>query len=187
MSHLILVHVPVCLPFPSKPCWSPAFCSCVHHNIRAAFRPFRSSSLQHGRSSSTSARLSRRLRIHQPSLFLFQEFTSPAEQRKLWVYRVTAPTTPSLISLAVGPFVVLPDVQAPAITHVCMPGHLKKLRQTVHFLHTAFRFGNFGFYHETQFISGAACAKRTLTCSAAEVDVVEVSGPVTNGDLKFRP
>ncbi|GAQ89684.1 TATA binding protein associated factor [Klebsormidium nitens] len=69
---------------------------------------------------------------------LYQAFTSAAEQRKVWAYRVAAPTTPGLISLAVGPFVVLPDVQAPAITHVCMPGHLKKLRQTVHFLHTAF-------------------------------------------------
>jgi hypothetical protein len=70
---------------------------------------------------------------------LSQAFTDPSEQKKLWVYRVSVPTSPGLLTLAVGPFVVLPDVQAPAITHVCMPGHLKKLRQTAHFLHTAFR------------------------------------------------
>lgn len=60
--------------------------------------------------------------------------------RKTYVYRVNIPVSASWISLAVAPFEVLPDLQNPLLSHICLPANLAKLRNTVGFFYTAFRF-----------------------------------------------
>lgn len=60
--------------------------------------------------------------------------------RKTYVYRLDVPVSAQWISLVVAPFEILPDHQCGLISHMCLPAHLSKLRNTVEFFHGAFRF-----------------------------------------------
>ena len=60
--------------------------------------------------------------------------------RKTYVYRLDVPVSARWISLVVAPFEILPDQQFGLISHMCLPINLSKLRNTVEFFHSAFRF-----------------------------------------------
>ncbi|KAH7528799.1 hypothetical protein FEM48_Zijuj05G0110600 [Ziziphus jujuba var. spinosa] len=60
--------------------------------------------------------------------------------RKTYVYRLDVPVSARWISLAVGPFEILPDHQFSVISHMCLPSHFSKLRNTVDFFHSAYSF-----------------------------------------------
>ncbi|PPD88014.1 hypothetical protein GOBAR_DD15048 [Gossypium barbadense] len=64
---------------------------------------------------------------------------------KTYVYRLDVPVTAQWISLAVGPFEILPDQHNGLISHMCLPPNLPKLRHTVEFFHNAFRLFTFKF------------------------------------------
>lgn len=62
--------------------------------------------------------------------------------RKTYVYRLDVPVAAQWISLAVGPFEILPDQHNGLISHMCLQPNLPKLRNTVEFFHSAFRFSS---------------------------------------------
>lgn len=69
-----------------------------------------------------------------------QVLSKDGPPRKTYVYRLDVPVTARWISLAVGPFEILPDHQFSVISHMCLPSQLSKLRNTVDFFHSAYRF-----------------------------------------------
>ncbi|KAI3976872.1 hypothetical protein MKX01_008730 [Papaver californicum] len=58
--------------------------------------------------------------------------------RKTYVYKLSVPVTAGWITLAVGPFEVLPDRHSGSISHMCLSINVSELRNTVGFFHSAF-------------------------------------------------
>ena len=75
--------------------------------------------------------------------FLMQVLSKDDPPRKTYVYKINIPVAAQWISLAVAPFEIFPDRHNNLITHICLPAHLSKLRNTVGFLHSAYRFACF--------------------------------------------
>ncbi|XP_048328953.2 transcription initiation factor TFIID subunit 2 [Ziziphus jujuba] len=71
---------------------------------------------------------------------LYQVLSKDDPPRKTYVYRLDVPVSARWISLAVGPFEILPDHQFSVISHMCLPSHFSKLRNTVDFFHSAYSF-----------------------------------------------
>ena len=71
---------------------------------------------------------------------LLQVLSKDDPPRKTYVYKLDVAVSAQWISLAVGPFEVLPDQQFCLISHMCLPANFSKLRNTVEFFHSAFRF-----------------------------------------------
>ncbi|KAB2072838.1 hypothetical protein ES319_A07G044500v1 [Gossypium barbadense] len=69
---------------------------------------------------------------------LYQVLSKYDPPCKTYVYRLDVPVTAQWISLAVGPFEILPDQHNGLISHMCLPPNLPKLRHTVEFFHNAF-------------------------------------------------
>nr|KJB07812.1 hypothetical protein B456_001G045800 [Gossypium raimondii] len=69
---------------------------------------------------------------------LYQVLSKYEPPCKTYVYRLDVPVTAQWISLAVGPFEILPDQHNGLISHMCLPPNLPKLRHTVEFFHNAF-------------------------------------------------
>lgn len=69
---------------------------------------------------------------------LYQVLSKDDPPRKTYVYRLDVPVTAQWISLAVGPFEILPDRHNSLISHMCLKPSLPKLRYTVEFFHSAF-------------------------------------------------
>ncbi|XP_022738715.1 transcription initiation factor TFIID subunit 2 isoform X2 [Durio zibethinus] len=69
---------------------------------------------------------------------LYQVLSRDDPPHKTYVYRLDVPVTSQWISLAVGPFEILPDQHNGLISHMCLPPDLPKLRNTVEFFHSAF-------------------------------------------------
>ncbi|PON62083.1 Coatomer beta subunit [Parasponia andersonii] len=69
---------------------------------------------------------------------LYQVLSKDDPPRKTYVYKLDVAVSAQWISLAVGPFEVLPDNQFSLISHMCLPVHISKLRNTVEFFHNAF-------------------------------------------------
>ncbi|KAL6177906.1 hypothetical protein ACLB2K_049427 [Fragaria x ananassa] len=69
---------------------------------------------------------------------LYQVLSKDDPPRKTYVYRLDVPVSAQWISLVVAPFEILPDHQCGLISHMCLPAHLSKLRNTVEFFHGAF-------------------------------------------------
>jgi transcription initiation factor TFIID subunit 2 len=57
------------------------------------------------------------------------------ETKKTFYYRFNVPTLAQGISMAVGPFEVLPDPKIGYVTHFCLPGKMKQLLNCVSFFH----------------------------------------------------
>ncbi|CAM8974118.1 unnamed protein product [Rhodiola kirilowii] len=69
---------------------------------------------------------------------LYQVLSKDDPPRKTYVYRVGVPVAAQWISLAVGPFQIVPDRHSGLISHMCLPPKLSDLRHTIGFFHTAF-------------------------------------------------
>ncbi|XWS37685.1 hypothetical protein CRYUN_Cryun19dG0066200 [Craigia yunnanensis] len=69
---------------------------------------------------------------------LYQVLSKDDPPCKTYVYRLDVPVTAQWISLAVGPFEILPDQHNALISHMCLQPNLPKLRNTVEFFHSAF-------------------------------------------------
>ncbi|KAL5544709.1 hypothetical protein UlMin_008493 [Ulmus minor] len=69
---------------------------------------------------------------------LYQVLSKDDPPRKTYVYKLEVAVSSRWISLAVGPFDILPDHQFSLISHMCLPSNLPKLRNTVEFFHSAF-------------------------------------------------
>ncbi|KAM7267801.1 hypothetical protein ACFE04_009967 [Oxalis oulophora] len=69
---------------------------------------------------------------------LYQVLSKDDPPRKTYVYKLEIPVSAQWISLAVGPFEVLPDQHISVISHMCMPVDLSKLRNTIDFFHNAY-------------------------------------------------
>ncbi|GMN57919.1 hypothetical protein TIFTF001_027031, partial [Ficus carica] len=69
---------------------------------------------------------------------LLQVLSKDDPPRKTYVYKLDVAVSAQWISLAVGPFEVLPDQQFCLISHMCLPANFSKLRNTVEFFHSAF-------------------------------------------------
>ncbi|PON86522.1 Coatomer beta subunit [Trema orientale] len=69
---------------------------------------------------------------------LYQVLSKDDPPRKTYVYKLDVAVSAQWISLAVGPFEVLPDHQFSLISHMCLPVHISKLWNTVEFFHNAF-------------------------------------------------
>jgi len=72
--------------------------------------------------------------------FFFQVLSKDNPPRKTYVYKLDVPVAARWISLAVAPFEILPDHQFSLISHMCLMPNLSKMRNTVEFFHSAFRF-----------------------------------------------
>lgn len=70
---------------------------------------------------------------------LYQVLSKDDPPRKTYVYKLDVPVSAQWISLAVGPFEILPDQHNGLISHMCLPPNLLELRNTVEFFHSAFR------------------------------------------------
>lgn len=57
------------------------------------------------------------------------------ETKKTFYYKLNVPTLAHGISMAVGPFEVLPDPKIGYVTHFCLPGKMKQLINCVSFFH----------------------------------------------------
>ena len=75
-------------------------------------------------------------------IFLMQVLSNDDPPRKTYVYRISVPVAAQWISLAVAPFEIFPDRHNNLITHMCLPANSSKLRNTVGFLHSAYRFAS---------------------------------------------
>lgn len=69
---------------------------------------------------------------------LYQVLSKDDPPRKTYVYKLDVAVSARWISLAVGPFEILPDQQFSLISHMCLPANISKLRHTVEFFHSAF-------------------------------------------------
>ncbi|XVE64086.1 hypothetical protein DITRI_Ditri07aG0072800 [Diplodiscus trichospermus] len=84
---------------------------------------------------------------------LYQVLSKDDPPRKTYVYRLDVPVTAQWISLAVGPFEILPDEHNGLISHMCLQPNLPKLRNTVEFFHSA--FSEYEQYLEAKFPFGS--------------------------------
>lgn len=62
---------------------------------------------------------------------------------KTYVYGLNVPVAARWISLAVAPFEVFPDCYSGLLSYMCLPAYLSKLRHTVGFFHSAFRYASY--------------------------------------------
>lgn len=69
---------------------------------------------------------------------LYQVLSKDDPPRKTYVYRLSVPVIAQWISLAVGPFEILPDRHSGLLSHLCLPSHLTKLHNIVGFFHSTF-------------------------------------------------
>ncbi|KAK6921118.1 hypothetical protein RJ641_014796 [Dillenia turbinata] len=69
---------------------------------------------------------------------LHQILSNDDPPRKTYVYRIKVPVSARWISLVVAPFEILPDQHSGVISHMCLPGYMQKLLNTVNFFHSAF-------------------------------------------------
>eukprot|EP01135_Chromosphaera_perkinsii_P000827 Nk52_evm115s151 gene=Nk52_evmTU115s151 len=78
---------------------------------------------------------------------LIETVVDEAKDRKRYTYSLRRPVSASQISLAVGPFEVLPDQRLEGVTHFCLPGLKNELIQTSSLLWKAHDFfkGYLGF------------------------------------------
>ncbi|KAL9268546.1 Transcription initiation factor TFIID subunit 2-like protein [Drosera capensis] len=78
---------------------------------------------------------------------LYQVLTKDVPSRKTYVYKISIPVSARWISLAVAPFVILPDVHNSLLSYMCLPGDHAKLRNTVghyeSYLKAPFPFGSY--------------------------------------------
>lgn len=73
--------------------------------------------------------------------------------RKTYVYKLDVPVSARWISLAVGPFKILPDPQFSVISHMCVTANFSKLRNTIDFFHSAYRFVFVGIFYYWMLVS----------------------------------
>lgn len=78
--------------------------------------------------------------LYYSIVLLLQVLSKDDPPRKTYVYKLSVPVTARWISLAVAPFDVLPDRHSGLLSYLCLPANLPKLRNTVGFFHSAFRF-----------------------------------------------
>ncbi|KAL4197387.1 hypothetical protein AMTRI_Chr04g188050 [Amborella trichopoda] len=71
-------------------------------------------------------------------ILLYQVLSKDDPPRKTYVYKLNVPVAAECISLAVAPFEIFPDRHNGAISHMCLPAYLSKLRNTVGFFYSAF-------------------------------------------------
>uniref|UniRef100_A0A7N0ZVB9 Transcription initiation factor TFIID subunit 2 n=1 Tax=Kalanchoe fedtschenkoi TaxID=63787 RepID=A0A7N0ZVB9_KALFE len=71
---------------------------------------------------------------------LYQVLSKDDPPSKTYVYKVGVPVAAQWISLAVGPFQIVPDMHSDLISHMCFPPKLLELRNTTGFFHTAFSY-----------------------------------------------
>ncbi|XP_023767064.1 transcription initiation factor TFIID subunit 2 isoform X2 [Lactuca sativa] len=84
---------------------------------------------------------------------MYQVLSKDDPPRKTYVYKINIPVAAQWISLAVAPFEIFPDRHNNLITHICLPAHLSKLRNTVGFLHSA--YSHYEHYLSTKFPFGS--------------------------------
>ncbi|XP_021849855.1 transcription initiation factor TFIID subunit 2 isoform X2 [Spinacia oleracea] len=70
---------------------------------------------------------------------LYQVLSKDDPPRKTFVYKLDVPVFARWISLAIAPFQILPDYNNSLLSHMCLPGNVLKLQNTVGFFHSAFR------------------------------------------------
>ncbi|KAG9136034.1 hypothetical protein Leryth_022471 [Lithospermum erythrorhizon] len=71
---------------------------------------------------------------------LYQVWTKEDPPRKTYVYKLNVPVAAQWISLVVAPLEILPDRHNGILSHMCLPGDLSKLRNTMSFFHGAFSY-----------------------------------------------
>ncbi|XP_021731512.1 transcription initiation factor TFIID subunit 2-like isoform X1 [Chenopodium quinoa] len=70
---------------------------------------------------------------------LYQVLSKDDPPRKTFVYKLDVPVSAQWISLAIAPFQILPDYHNSLLSHMCLPGNVLKLQNTVGYFHSAFR------------------------------------------------
>ncbi|CAO2818396.1 unnamed protein product [Amaranthus hypochondriacus] len=70
---------------------------------------------------------------------IYQVLSKDDPPRKTFVYKLDVPVSARWISLAIAPFQILPDYHNTHLSHMCLPGNVLKLQNTVGFFHSAFR------------------------------------------------
>lgn len=73
------------------------------------------------------------------ALTLISQVFNDDETKKTFYYKLNVPTLAQGISMAVGPFEVLPDPKIGYVTHFCLPGKMKQLINCVSFFHQVLR------------------------------------------------
>nr|CAD1826469.1 unnamed protein product [Ananas comosus var. bracteatus] len=71
---------------------------------------------------------------------LYQVLSKDDPSRKTYVYKLSTPVNAGWISLAVGPFKILPDRHNTNVSHMCFSPNFSKLQNTVEFFHNAFSY-----------------------------------------------
>lgn len=82
------------------------------------------------------------LNILNTASYTLQVLTKDDPPRKTYIYKLNVPVAAQWISLAVAPFEILPDHQFNLISHICLSANMSKLRNTMEFFHSAFRFSS---------------------------------------------